>query len=214
MTVQLNFNAQTVEPQQSLEAVPAGEYTVILTESEPKETSSGGNHMLKCTFEITEGDCKGRKVFENMNLWHSNAVASEIAWRKLSALCHAAGVLQVQDTGQLHNIPVTAVVKVENDPEYGKQNRITSFKAAGGAAQAGPAQAPAAAPQQPAPQQAPNQAPAPQQAPPQQPQQAPAQQQPQQTPPADAGNAPPWMQQQQGEQPQGSGPGQPPPWAR
>jgi len=34
----LNFNAAAIEPQQSFDALPAGRYEVIITDSEMKET--------------------------------------------------------------------------------------------------------------------------------------------------------------------------------
>jgi len=51
----LNFNANEVPPAEALEAVPAGKYIAVITESEVKPTKSGTGHFLELTFEIIEG---------------------------------------------------------------------------------------------------------------------------------------------------------------
>ena len=48
----------------------------------------------------------------------------------------AAGVLQVDDTAQLHGRPVRAKVKIRKDPsgQYEEQNEVSGFEAGAGAA--------------------------------------------------------------------------------
>jgi hypothetical protein len=200
MSVQVNFDATTVDPAQALEALPAGTYICTLTDSEQKENSSGTGHHMRMVFTVQEGEYKGRKVIETLNLWNKSEAAQEIAWREFSALCHATGVLQVQDTQQLHGQPVLLTLTVEESEQYGAQNRIKAYDAVmpGSAPQAPstaqPPQAPAApaAPAAPQPPPAPPAAPAAPAAPAQP--QAPAQAAPPATPPAaPAGDAtPPW----------------------
>ena len=127
MTVQLNFDASTVDPVVALEAIPNDDYVVALTKAEPEATKAGDAHYLHCVFVVQEGQYKGRQVFKNLNLWNPNTTAVEIAWRELSGLCHAAGVLQVATVDQLFGIPVIAKVIVEADPKYGASNRIKAF---------------------------------------------------------------------------------------
>lgn len=236
MGVQLNFNATTVEPTGSLDPIPPADYPVVLTDSEVCETRNRDGHYLKLTFRVEGGEHAGRQLFENLNLWHPNPVASEIAWRELSGLCHAANVMQVQDTGQLHGIPVMAKVKIEKGKDgYDDSNRISGFKnineaggAGAGAPQGAPAQAPGGAPpQQPpgqgaqppqggaAPWQQPGQQGAPAQGQPPQ-QAAPPAQPPQQAAPPQQAQPPQQTQEQPAQQaapPQGDGNGGgTPPW--
>lgn len=140
------FDATQVEPQGDYTPVPPGEYAVQITASEMVETKSGNGQMLKLEMEIIEGDQAGRKLFDRLNLDNPNAQAVEIAQRQLSAICHAVGRLSVQDSEELHMLPMIAVVKVDparvgkDGKEYGPSNSIKTYKALanrGGTAQAG-----------------------------------------------------------------------------
>lgn len=105
------FDANTVQPQESFDVLPAGFYPVVITESEMKGTSTGGQ-MLVLTLEVIEGQFKGRKVWERLNLVNNNDQAVQIAQRSLSAICHAVKEFQVQDSSQLHHKPLIAKLKV------------------------------------------------------------------------------------------------------
>lgn len=105
------FDANTVQPQESFDVLPAGFYPLMITESEMKATSTGGK-MLVLTLEIIEGQFKGRKIWERLNLVNNNEQAVQIAQRSLSAICHAVKEFQVQDSSQLHHKPLIAKVKV------------------------------------------------------------------------------------------------------
>ena len=83
------FDANTVQPQESFDVLPAGFYPVMITESEMKGTSTGGQ-MLVLTLEVIEGQFKGRKVWERLNLVNNNEQAVQIAQRSLSAICTLA----------------------------------------------------------------------------------------------------------------------------
>ena len=217
---QLNFDARQVDPQQSFEPIPAGWYNMMIVESEMKPTSNGQGAYLQLSLKVVDGQYAGRQVLDRLNLQNQNPVAAEIAYKRLSAYCHATGVIQVQDSQQLHGIPLKARVSVRTDStgQYDPSNEIKAVKhineetgttaapAQGGfqaPAQQGFAQqqqAPAPQQFQQAPQQQWQQPPA-QQAPAQfqQPAQQPQFQQPapQQAAPAQGGQTPPWMQGQQ-----------------
>lgn len=107
----LNFNANEVPPAEALEAVPAGKYNAVITESEVKPTKSGTGHFLELTFEIIEGELKGRKVWARLNLDNQNQQAVQIARGELSAICHAVGVMQPKDSAELHNRPLEISVR-------------------------------------------------------------------------------------------------------
>ncbi len=67
----------------------------------------------------------GRKLFDRLNLVNANAQTVEIAQRTLSAICHATGRLQVQDSEDLHLIPMLADVTVKPPKNgYGESNKL------------------------------------------------------------------------------------------
>ncbi|CAB4214922.1 Protein of unknown function DUF669 [uncultured Caudovirales phage] len=125
----LNFNAAEVEPQQTFDALPAGRYEVIITDSEMKETKAGTGEYLMLTFEVV-GDTKhtGRKLWTRLNLVNKNATAVQIAERELSAICHCVGILSPSDSEELHNAPLVVDVVQELNPSSGQMtNRIKGY---------------------------------------------------------------------------------------
>ena len=121
---QLGYTADPNQPEESFDIVPAGEYTTIIEASDYTPNKQGTGMILKLTYQIIDGEFKGRKIFENLNLQNENAQAAQIAQRALNSICLAVGVQHVQDSGQLHGIPLILDVSVKEDPTYGKQNRI------------------------------------------------------------------------------------------
>lgn len=216
---QLNFDATQVAPDLGFETVPAGWYNAMIDESEMKPTKDGSGAYLQTRFNIIDGQYANRKIYMRLNLRNTNPVAQEIAYKQLSAIAHAVGVLHVQDSSQLHGLPMKIKVKLRKDTsgQYEDSNEISSIKnineqvdmgsqaaAPAGGFSGAPAGgmppgfgapqggfAPQAAPQQ-APAQQPWQQPAQQPAP--QPQQAPAQAAPAQQPWQQPAAAQPWQQ--------------------
>jgi Protein of unknown function (DUF669) len=107
------FDATTVEPNKPLEALPPGRYVVQIVNSEMRPTKDGMGQYLWLELDVLEGEHAGRKLFDRLNLVNANPTTVEIAQRILSAICHATGLMQVDDSEQLHLIPLIADVKVQ-----------------------------------------------------------------------------------------------------
>lgn len=122
------FDANGVAPKQDMEILPPGEYPVMIVKSDMQPTKTGGQ-MLVIEMDVIDGEHKGRKIWDRLNLINQNAQAVEIAERTLSAICHAVGRLQVSDSEQLHALPMIAVVKVSPPKgEYGPKNEVSTYK--------------------------------------------------------------------------------------
>ncbi len=128
----LNFNAETVEPQSDFSPIPAGEYLVMVTSSEIKDTKSGQGQYLQMTLQVLDGAYKNRLVFDRINTQNTNPIAQEIGQRALSALCHAVNVLHISNSFQLHNIPFIARLVVTKSDQYGNSNEVKAYKSAAG----------------------------------------------------------------------------------
>ena len=105
------------------EPVPAGWYEAVISKSEIKKAKSGNNY-LALTFKIEGGEHDKRLVFNNLNMWHPNKQAAEIAQREFAAICSACGVEAVEDTMDLHNIPIGVMLTIEEQPGWPPSNRI------------------------------------------------------------------------------------------
>ena len=197
------FNAQQYDPTQGGGSLPVGRHPVIIESSEVKANKANDGGYLQLNVKLIDGPQTGTTGAYRLNLYHSNPQTAEIAHRQLSAICHCVGVFNVQDSGQLHNIPFIIEVGLQKGEEaaqkgYTEVKKVFDINgnepgkagqgapaaqpqqqpaAQGGFGQQQPAEQPAAQPQGNAPAWGGGQ---------------PAQQQPQGAP---AGNAPAWGQQ-------------------
>lgn len=103
--------------------IPAGEYPATISKTEVRKNRKGSGHHLQIEFTISEGKFQGRKVWQNLNCWHPNEKATQIAWSELSAIAHAVQVLNFLDTSALHNIPLLIQIIIN-------QNGQNEYKAA------------------------------------------------------------------------------------
>ena len=134
------FDATTVEPNKPFEPLPPGRYPVQIVTSEMRPTKDGMGQYLWLEMDVLEGEFAGRKLFDRLNLVNSNPTTVEIAQRTLSAICHAIGRMQVQDSEELHLIPMIADVKVKPPKDgYDASNTMRYMPLEQGAPQPAPA---------------------------------------------------------------------------
>lgn len=168
--VQMNFNAAQYEPSTgAADVLETGVYSVQIVNSEVKQTKSGNGYMLVLTMSCMDQHVNGKKLTARLNIHNPNAQAVEIAYRELSAISHVVGVMNWQDTQQLHGRPFkVSVEKSERQDKPGSfSNDIKAYmdyagnppNVNGGGSSQAPS-APSAAPPAPAAAQAPASAPA------------------------------------------------------
>ena len=137
------FNAQEVDPATTFEPIPAGKYIAAITASEMKPTKSGAGNYLELTFQILEGEYKGRILWARLNLDNPNPTTIQIAQGELSAICRAVGVMTPRDSQELHNLPLQISVRLKNRKDSGElANEIKGYakkEAAAGVPQQVPA---------------------------------------------------------------------------
>ncbi len=127
--VALNFSAANVQPNQALEAIPSGQYPVIISASQEKPTKAGDGSYIELEMTVQGGQYNGRKLFDRLNIRYKNQTAVDIAYSTLSAICHVTGRMNIQDTQQLHGVPFVAVaVKKERDDQPGSGNMTNEVK--------------------------------------------------------------------------------------
>lgn len=144
----LNFNAADIEPAAPISALPPGRYPVAISKTEMKDTKAGTGQYLQIELTITSGPASNRKLWARLNLVNPNQQAVDIAYRELSAICHAVGVLQVNDSDELLGREMMVDVGIEKNGQTGEDtNRVKGYAAIGStpAKSAPPAAKPAAA---------------------------------------------------------------------
>lgn len=140
------FDAVAVDPNVGFDPIPAGKYLCVITDSEEKPNAKGTGTYINFTLEVIEGEHKGRKLWERLNLKNPSEEAVKIARAVLSSMCRAVGVMSPRDSVDLHNLPMLVKVGMEKRADTGEiTNRIRGYEAKAGVA-AKPAQAPPATP--------------------------------------------------------------------
>lgn len=125
------FNANEVDPAAPRTPMPVGDYRAVIIASEEKANSARTGKYLAITFEVTDGQHKGRRQRANLNLDHPNPVAVSMARAELSSICRAVGVMQPRDSVELHNLPLIISVGMKKRTDTGElTNEITAYQSA------------------------------------------------------------------------------------
>lgn len=122
------------KPSEGFQALPDGDYPVIITSTEMKPTKARDGAYLQIEMQVVDGQHKGSKIIDRLNLQNPNQQAVDIARGTLAAIRKATGVTNPQMSEQLHNIPMIAkVVKVARNDKPGEfSNDVKKYSAAGG----------------------------------------------------------------------------------
>lgn len=112
--------------------MPDGDYLMQAIEAEL--TEKNGNVGLKLTFDVIEGEYEGRKVWEYMNIQHSNPTAQRLGQQAYTELWRDALRIKLpKSTEELLFKPLIGrVVTQPAKGEYAASNKIAKFLPAGG----------------------------------------------------------------------------------
>lgn len=123
------FDANTVEPNDSFDPLPNGDYLCVISSSEMKPTKAGDGSYLELELDVIEGPCQGRKVWDRLNLNNANETAVKIAKGTLSSICRAVNVLQPKDSYELHDLPLLVKVVCKKRADTNElTNEVKGYK--------------------------------------------------------------------------------------
>lgn len=129
------FDANQVEPQapRDNEPLPAGLYSVEITSSEVKDLKSGNGVGLSLEFTVIDpAPFARRKVWQSLNIKHTNPQAEQIGQSQLSALCRAVGIGVLNDSDQLFGQVLRIRTKVRPaEGNYGPRAEVVSHEPSG-----------------------------------------------------------------------------------
>ena len=112
----------------NFDPIPPGEYEATIIAEEDKVAKSGNGEYVKLTVQVLSGPYKGRLLWENLNLVHTNDQTVEIAAQTLASIRHATGVDRPKTTAELLHKPIKVKVKIRPaQGQWGPQNEITSY---------------------------------------------------------------------------------------
>jgi hypothetical protein len=129
----------------NFEPLPAGWYTVTISQAELKDTKAGNGQYIKLRYDVTGPTHQGRVVFGNLNIKNPNPKAEEVGRQQLGDIMRAIGLAKVTDTDQLIGNSLSIKLDVKQDAQYGASNEVKGFKSMSGSAAPVAASMPAAA---------------------------------------------------------------------
>ena len=102
-----------------------GDYLVRLNRFEEKKTKNGKGVLISAGFEVVSGESKGRLVFHNFLVEHTNPKAQEIGNKQLDEYLSAVGAGGLEGINhdrtlleQWTEIPFIAVLNIEEKSTY------------------------------------------------------------------------------------------------
>ena len=116
----------------NFEPLPAGWYTVTISQAELKPTKAGNGQYIKLRYDIIGPTHQGRVVFGNLNIKNANPKAEEIGRQQLGDIMRAIGLAKVTDTDQLIGGQIAIKLEVKQDEQYGASNEVKGFKSVSG----------------------------------------------------------------------------------
>lgn len=134
-----DFSLDDYDAPTDFEIIPEGtEVRMKCTEAEDKETSTGGE-MVACTFQIVEGEHKGRKIWTNFNIVNKSEKAQNFGRRMLSGWARACGRPNAKSTDELLEKPFWCKLGIEKGTgQYKDKNVIASYLMPEGASEPAP----------------------------------------------------------------------------
>ena len=121
------FDASTA-PEDTFAEVTIGRHTAAIVDVQKKRTNAGDGAYLNLRVQILDGPCKGRSVFDMLNLWNSSEKAVKIAEARLASILKAIGVITPRCNEDLLNKPllVDVVHELWNGAPQAKVKRYSS----------------------------------------------------------------------------------------
>ena len=121
-----SFNSDEVSDEIAL--IPKGtEVKAVVVESDIQNRDWGVRMPL--VLEVTEGKHEGARIYDGLNLEHTNPKVGAIGQKQLKRLCMAVGVTRFKNTDELHGKPFMLTVGIqEAQGGYDAKNQIGKMK--------------------------------------------------------------------------------------
>ena len=126
---------------QEFQPIPDGVYPVLVEKITIKDTADGTGRRANVQLKVTDGDHKGRVVFDGMNLHNKNRDAQRMGRDQVVSLLTAAGIKGERNLSKLVQREVLAKIKTkpaQNGYEASNQVAINGYRPLGGATAAPP----------------------------------------------------------------------------
>jgi hypothetical protein len=116
----------------SWELLAPGEYVAQIIEAAVAPLRSGNGTGITLVWQIIEGECANRQLWQNVNYIHTSEVSQRIGRKTIKDLCIALGIDEaVKDASVFLHHPCRIRVVIEKDKggRYDDKNRVTRISA-------------------------------------------------------------------------------------
>ena len=109
--------------------IPAGDYNVVITKADLKNTKSGEGNYINLSLKVEGGEFNGKNVFSMITIRNKSTIAEEIGHKNLNSLMSALNLEELCDTDQLLGGQLAVSVKIKEASDgYDAKNEIKSYK--------------------------------------------------------------------------------------
>ena len=129
MSIFENFNADSIEaPKSDFELLPPANYNVRVLEA-TEATTKAGDPGIKLTFEVTDGEHSGRRLWDRAWIRHHKETFASREQSRFASFCRAVGVPQPKSTDEFLGLECVAKVIIEKskNPEYEDSNKCQDY---------------------------------------------------------------------------------------
>lgn len=127
--MRISFDVVNTRPYSGVfQIFPAGVYQVQIVNEEERDLKSGNGRGLVFEYEILQGEYKGGRVKDFLNLQHNSEKARAIAEARLVAIARAVGVENFYDTQELFRLPFAIRLGVDKDLNGNDRNSVDEYK--------------------------------------------------------------------------------------
>lgn len=104
--------------------LPVGEYEMEIVESDYDINRAGDGMVLKCKAQVVGGEYDGRPFYLNYDLENADPQTEKIGQRDFAALRRATGVLQPEESHELHFKRFGVKIGIKNRKDTGEPENV------------------------------------------------------------------------------------------
>lgn len=109
-----------------------GVFVFVCKQAELKATKANDGSYVNACFEVADGPCKGKRVYNRFTYQNKSEKAQEIGHKQLSQYCLAIGKAKISDIVQLEGVPFKGTLSERTETYNGETKKvfeITKFEA-------------------------------------------------------------------------------------
>jgi hypothetical protein len=121
-----NFNLDDIEDA-GFDLLPDGDYPVVVVSAEAKPHKDGHGKRVNLKLQVTDGQYRGRVLFDGLSVVHRSEKAQQIALQKVKALLKSAKATDTR-LSTFPGLECLAAVKTSKQEGYEARNEVKGYK--------------------------------------------------------------------------------------